>query len=161
MQQHYDCGGYKYVLKQMDQPGHNSQSMLNKWKCQTLWHPAGLYVHGWILMGRLTSLCVTDVRASAALLLLQQRRDVDVPADGLSVKATGEQVARLVLFVPRCTTHHAPVALHTQTHRQIFGNDLSFYWCWLSEWSPQVLTSISDTWNQHTTVITFHLCVTQ
>lgn len=45
-----------------------------------------------------------------ASLLLQQGGDVDVPADGLSVEAAGEQVARLVLFVPCRATHHAPVA---------------------------------------------------
>lgn len=47
---------------------------------------------------------------SVASFLLQQCRDVDVPADGLSVEAAGEQVAQLVLIVPRCTTHHTPVS---------------------------------------------------
>lgn len=42
-------------------------------------------------------------------LLLQQSRDVYVPADGLSVEAAGEQVTRLILLVPRCAAHHSSV----------------------------------------------------
>lgn len=53
------------------------------------------------------------VHVSVVSLLLQQSRDVDVPADRLSVKAAREQVTRLVLFVPRCAAHHTPVTLHT------------------------------------------------
>lgn len=61
-------------------------------------------------------MCVcVRARDSGTSLLLQQCRDVDVPADGLSVKAAGEQVARLVLLVPRCATHHAPVTLREHT----------------------------------------------
>lgn len=55
------------------------------------------------------TVCFCCVCMSVASLLLQQGRDVDVPADGLSVEAAGEQVARLVLFIPRRTTHHSPV----------------------------------------------------
>lgn len=55
------------------------------------------------------SVCFGCVCALVDSLLLQQGRDVDVPADGLSVEAAGEQVAGLVLFIPRCTTHHSPV----------------------------------------------------
>lgn len=44
-------------------------------------------------------------------LLLQQGRDVDVPADGLAVEATGEQITGLVLLVPGRAAHHAPMAL--------------------------------------------------
>lgn len=53
-------------------------------------------------------------------LLLQQGRDVDVPANGLPVKAAGEQVARLVLFVPRRAAHHPPVTLRKHTQRHLF-----------------------------------------
>ena len=56
------------------------------------------------------------VFACAASLLLQQGRDVDVPADRLSVEAAGEQVARLVLLVPHRAAHHASVALHAHKH---------------------------------------------
>lgn len=41
------------------------------------------------------------VAGASASLLLQQGRDVDVPADGLPVKATGEEITGLILFVPR------------------------------------------------------------
>lgn len=60
-----------------------------------------------------------DLRAFSldrASFVLQQGGDVDVPADGLPVEAAGEQVARLVLLVPRRATHHAPVALHRHTY---------------------------------------------
>lgn len=53
--------------------------------------------------------CACVWACSVASLLLQQGGDVDVPANGLSVEATCEQVARLVLFVPRRTAHHSPV----------------------------------------------------
>lgn len=54
-----------------------------------------------------------DACVSVASLLLQQCRYVDVPANGLSIKAAGEQVARLVLLIPRCATHHPSVPLRT------------------------------------------------
>lgn len=58
--------------------------------------------------------CVfVDACVSVASLLLQQCRYVDVPANGLSIKAAGEQVARLVLLIPRCATHHPSVPLRT------------------------------------------------
>ena len=50
-------------------------------------------------------------RACGGSLLLQEYRDVDVPADGLPVKATGEEVAGLVLLVPNGAAYHTPVAL--------------------------------------------------
>lgn len=66
-------------------------------------------------------LCVCCVCASSvASFLLQQGGDVDVPADGLAVEAAGEEVTRLVLLVPRCTTNHTPVTLHTNTHTETF-----------------------------------------
>lgn len=40
---------------------------------------------------------------------MQQSGDVDVPADGLSVKAAREQVTGLGLLVPGRTAHHPPV----------------------------------------------------
>lgn len=51
--------------------------------------------------------------------LLQQGGDVDVPADGLPVEAAGEQVAGLVLFIPRRATHHSPVTLLSHTHTRV------------------------------------------
>jgi len=68
--------------------------------------------------------CACVWACSVASLLLQQGGDVDVPANGLSVEATCEQVARLVLFVPRRTAHHSPVTLHTHTHTH------TLYSCW-------------------------------
>lgn len=50
-------------------------------------------------------------------LLLQQGGDVDVPTNGLPVKATGEEVAGLILLVPRRAAHHPPVTLQ----KNIFG----------------------------------------
>ncbi len=47
-------------------------------------------------------------------LLLKQGRDVDVPADGLAVEATGEQIASLILLVPGRAAHHAPMALRVK-----------------------------------------------
>lgn len=44
-------------------------------------------------------------------LLLQQGRDVDVPADGLAVEAAGEEVAGGVVLTPGGATHHAAVTL--------------------------------------------------
>lgn len=44
-------------------------------------------------------------------LLLQQCRDVDVPADGLAVEAAGEQVAGGVVLTPGGAAHHAAVTL--------------------------------------------------
>lgn len=53
-------------------------------------------------------------------LLLQQGRDVDVPADGLAVEATGEQIASLVLLVPGRAAHHTPMALRVvRTHKKV------------------------------------------
>lgn len=48
-------------------------------------------------------------------LLLQQCRDVDVPANGLPVKATGEQVAHGMVLTPGRAAHHPPVALRPST----------------------------------------------
>ena len=48
-------------------------------------------------------------------LLLQQDRDVDVPADGLPVEAAAEQVAGGVVLAPGGAAHHAPVALTSDT----------------------------------------------
>ncbi len=79
--------------------------------------------------------CCGCVCVSAASLLLQQGRDVDVPADGLSVEAAGEQVARLVLFIPRRTTDHSPVTLHT--HKMF------------------VLMMLIDRWNTHSFPVHF------
>lgn len=47
--------------------------------------------------------------------LLQQSGDVYVPADGLPIKATGEQVAGGVVFTPSGAAHHAPVTLNHKT----------------------------------------------
>lgn len=54
-------------------------------------------------------MCVCCVCVSVTSFLLQQGGNVDVPADGLPVEATGEEVTRLVLLIPRCTTNHTPV----------------------------------------------------
>lgn len=66
------------------------------------------------------SLCTCEVS-----LLLEQGRDVDVPADGLAVEAAGEQIASLVLLVPGRAAHHAPMALGVKcnvvvrTHKKV------------------------------------------
>lgn len=60
---------------------------------------------------RQNSVCILPSAGSVTSLFLQQGRDVDVPANGLAIKAAGEQVARLVLFVPGCATNHPPVTL--------------------------------------------------
>lgn len=63
------------------------------------------------------SLCETLqiwVACVSTSLLLQQGRDVDVPADGLAVEATGEQITGLVLLVPGRAAHHASMALRVK-----------------------------------------------
>lgn len=52
-----------------------------------------------------------QVCAISGLFLLQQGRDVDVPAYGLAIKAAGEEVASRVIFAPDSAAHHSAVAL--------------------------------------------------
>ena len=86
--------------------------------CVSLWGRVCLGLRGLAcvgLWGRVCRFvwdaCLCRFVGTCVLFLLQQRGDVDVPADGLAVKAAREQVARLVLLVPRRAAHHAPVAL--------------------------------------------------
>lgn len=58
-----------------------------------------------------------DSRTRCRSFLLQQGGDVDVPANGLPVKAAGEQVAGGVVFTPGGAAHHTPVTLkHDRQH---------------------------------------------
>lgn len=45
------------------------------------------------------------------LFLLQQRRDVYVPAYGLAIKAASEEIARRVILTPSGAADHSTVAL--------------------------------------------------
>lgn len=74
-------------------------------------------------------------------LLLKQGGDVDVPADGLSVEATGEQVAQRVVFTPGRAAHHPSVTL-THTH--------TLQWLYLQIFSSQK-EGKPVTWHGHVT----------
>lgn len=55
----------------------------------------------------------------ARLFLLQQGRDVDVPAYGLAIKATSEEVASWVIFTPGSAAHHSAVTLKLGQKRKL------------------------------------------
>lgn len=66
---------------------------------------------------------------SEGSFLLQQGGDVNVPADGLAVEATCEQVAGGVVFTPGGAAHHPPVTLnHGRQTTQLLLHPGSRWW---------------------------------